>query len=111
MMNFNSGYTAMGMFKFPFKLEVPNVPSSIVMSHNKQELAQISYYLRAQIIPVDNRNMMTDELSNFGCVRRIVVARMPTKPHSSSRSLIPQKREEGAAIGYSGNQGLISNIE
>lgn len=53
MMNFASGYTAMGMYRYPFKLEIPNVPSSILMSHNKQELVQISYYLQAQIIPTD----------------------------------------------------------
>jgi hypothetical protein len=54
--------------------------------------------------------MMTPELSNFGCTRRVVMARMPTKPHSSSKSLIPQKREKGAEIGYTGNKELITNI-
>lgn len=36
---------------------------------------------------------------------------MPTKPHSSSKSLIPQKREKGADIGYSSNKALVTNIE
>jgi len=47
MMNFKDGYTPKGMYRFPFKMEMPlDIPASLAMSHKKRWIRP--NYLRAQ---------------------------------------------------------------
>jgi len=85
MMNFKDGYTPKGMYRFPFKMEMPlDIPASLAMSHKKDEFVQITYELRAQILPTDKKKfMVNEEVSRFGCTRRLIMLHMPTQPHSN----------------------------